>query len=254
MSLPQHPLSAAFPAMSAQDLSDLTDDIAQHGLRQPVVTYQGAVLDGWHRYSACLHAEVKPTLTEYAGDDPAAFVLSLNLHRRNLTASQRAAAVVACAEWKPAGTNQFSGGSAPGAEALAERAGVSVRTIHQAKAADDAGLGPAVRDGTVSAKRASEVAKLPKAKRAAALKAKPPPAEPEPEEDSPSERMADIADDYEAALRIIEADDKVAEAWQCVKDLRAKYDELERLYTAQRQQLSDMTREAKRWQRKAESK
>ena len=71
-SLRQHPLSAAFPAMSAQELSDLSDDIALHGLRVPVVTLGGQVLDGWHRYTACQLAGVAPIAVEYDGDDPAA--------------------------------------------------------------------------------------------------------------------------------------------------------------------------------------
>jgi hypothetical protein len=250
VSLPQHPLSAAFPSMSPQELSDLTDDIAQHGLRTPVVTYQGAVLDGWHRYTACLHASVDPRLTEFNGEDPASFVLSLNMHRRNLTTTQRAAAVVSVSSWKPSG-NQPKGepGSPPLSNAqMAVLADTTERTIQQTKRGVEAGLGKAMRDGKISAKAAAE--------KASAKKPAPPPEPDATHEAAPpdDDRMADIADDYEAALRIIEADDKLAEAWQCVKDLRAKYDELERLYTAQRQQLSDMTREAKRWQRKAESK
>jgi ParB-like chromosome segregation protein Spo0J len=101
--LKRHALSAAFPSLSEAEAKELQADIEAHGLRQPVVTYGGEVLDGWHRYVACMELGITPTSVEYSGDDPVAYVLSLNLSRRHLTASQRAAAVVACAQWQPAG-------------------------------------------------------------------------------------------------------------------------------------------------------
>lgn len=82
-------------------------------------------------------------------------------------------------------------------------------------------------------------------------------AEPTPEQaaelDDTHERMADLAADYESALRIIEADDKLAAAFAEVKTWREKYAQLERLYDAQRAELATMTKEAKRHARKAEA-
>ena len=102
MTYTQHPLSAAFPAMSDEDFQALKDDIEVNGQREPVMLFEGMVLDGWHRYRAC--AELGLSVEKFtfsATDDPVAFVLSHNLHRRHLSASQRAAAVVACSEWQP---------------------------------------------------------------------------------------------------------------------------------------------------------
>lgn len=76
----------------------------------------------------------------------------------------------------------------------------------------------------------------------------------EPAENNDAERLADMASDYEALSRIVEADDKLAESVLIIKELRAKYEQLNRLYDAQRIELSTMTREAKRWRRKAEAK
>ena len=158
----RHPLSAAFPNMPEDDFGALVADIKANGLQQHGWTYEGQILDGWHRYQACEEAGVKFRYEEYRGSDPVAFVKSRNLERRHLTASQKAAAVVAChAAWKPLGANQR--GSAPGAEAhsakaLAKEAGVGTRTIEQAKAAHQAGLGEAVRDGMLSAKNAAALA------------------------------------------------------------------------------------------------
>lgn len=158
--LEQHPLSAAFPSMPEQELQALALDIEKNGQREPGVMYEGKVLDGWHRYLACSSANVKFKTVEFDGDDPVAFVISRNLHRRHLTASQRAAAVVAAHEWKPEGRPVKN--SAPGAElsakALAEKAEVSPRTIEQAKTAHRAGLGEQVKEGKVSAKKAAELA------------------------------------------------------------------------------------------------
>jgi hypothetical protein len=77
--------------MGVEELGELADDIMLNGLHQPIVLYQGQILDGRNRYQACELAGIEPDCTEYEGDDPLGYVLSLNLHRRHLTASQRAA-------------------------------------------------------------------------------------------------------------------------------------------------------------------
>lgn len=171
-SLQQHPLSAAFPAMPAEDFEALAEDIRKHGLREAIVLHEGMVLDGWHRHQACAKAERKTKTVEFDGDDPRAFVLSQNLHRRHLTGSQRAIAVVSCSNWRPTGV---TGGRVEAASTLtnaemAKAAEVSSRTIRAAKQAEKAGLGNAVRDGTVSVDRAAEIAAMPKSQRAKALK------------------------------------------------------------------------------------
>ncbi len=68
----------------------LADDIMENGLHQPIVMYQGQILDGRNRYQACLLSGLEPEFAQYEGDDPLNYVLSLNLHRRHLTTSQRA--------------------------------------------------------------------------------------------------------------------------------------------------------------------
>ena len=88
----QHPLSAIFPAMTAADFAQLRADIAANGLRQPIIIYDGQVLDGWHRYRACSETGTEILAEAFTGDDRAAqdFVLSANLARRHLTTSDRA--------------------------------------------------------------------------------------------------------------------------------------------------------------------
>ncbi len=89
-----HPLALLIPAMSAEELARLTEDIAAHGLVEPIVLHEGQILDGRHRYQACQAAGVEPHFTVFDGDDPVAYVLSKNLHRRHLTSAQKAAIAV----------------------------------------------------------------------------------------------------------------------------------------------------------------
>src|SRR5438128_8803674 len=57
-----------------------------------VFLHEGKVLDGWHRYLACLVKHVPPRLRDYAGEcgSPLSFVLAKNIDRRHLTPGQRA--------------------------------------------------------------------------------------------------------------------------------------------------------------------
>lgn len=78
------------------------------------------------------------------------------------------------------------------------------------------------------------------------------------EADSPAREvvddvMADIIADHEMAMRIIEADDKLAEAWGEAKTLAAKYEQLNQLYEGKCDELTEMTRVADRWMRKCQA-
>lgn len=162
MSLKQHPLSAAFPAMSDEDFAVLKEDIKAHGQREPIIVHEGMVLDGWHRYCACTELGLKPLqLTFGEEDDPVAFVLSHNLHRRHLTASQRAAAVVACSDWAPASRPKKVEPSSTFSKNgdMAKAAGVTPRTITDAKLAHKAGLTDMVKEGALTVKEAATVAR-----------------------------------------------------------------------------------------------
>lgn len=160
----QHPLSAAFPSMSSHSIDDLADSIKTIGQQNPIIVHDGMVLDGWHRYQACQIAKVLPIIEEFDGDDPVAFVLGANLHRRHLTESQRAAAVVMCSEWAKSGGQVCTRAALTSAQ-MAETAQVSERTIVNAKRGIEAGLGEAIKDGKISARAAAEVGREPQTKR-----------------------------------------------------------------------------------------
>lgn len=85
-----HPLADIFPLLNDQAFSELVEDIKSNGLREPIWLYDDQILDGRNRWRACVQAGVDPAFRPYTGDDPLAFVLSLNLHRRHLTSEQKA--------------------------------------------------------------------------------------------------------------------------------------------------------------------
>lgn len=90
-SMPIHPAADLFPMLPASELQALADDIKANGQREPVVLWEGSVLDGRNRLAACRLVGVEPlTRTLDACPDPLAFVLSLNLRRRHLSTSQLA--------------------------------------------------------------------------------------------------------------------------------------------------------------------
>lgn len=91
-----HPASALFPLMTAAELQELTEDIRQHGQRTLIAIYDGQILDGRNRYAACQALGIQPKTAQWNGQggSPTAFVLSMNLYRRHLSASQKAAVAV----------------------------------------------------------------------------------------------------------------------------------------------------------------
>ena len=85
-----HPAAEIFPMLPAADLARLADDIKAQGLQHPLVMHKGLLLDGRNRLAACKITDVKPSFTEYEGDSPLGFVISVNIKRRQLNPSQRA--------------------------------------------------------------------------------------------------------------------------------------------------------------------
>jgi hypothetical protein len=92
-----HPLSDLFPMMDDAALQELAADIKENGLEDQIILLDGKILDGRNRYEALLINGTDPSgfikeldHDDFLRGDPLAYVLSKNLHRRHLTASQRA--------------------------------------------------------------------------------------------------------------------------------------------------------------------
>jgi N6-adenosine-specific RNA methylase IME4/ParB-like chromosome segregation protein Spo0J len=91
-----HEVANIFPLLNGQEYEDLKADIAANGLLEPIWLHRdGRIIDGRNRHRACIDTGTPPQFRTWNGRGSlVSFVVSLNLHRRHLTSSQRAAAVV----------------------------------------------------------------------------------------------------------------------------------------------------------------
>ena len=182
--IPFHQLANIFPLIQGAEFDALRDDIAAHGVREPVVLFEGEILDGRNRYRAALAAGVDCPFQNYEGNDPAALVVSLNIHRRHLTESQRAMAAAKLANMpqgyrrdvEPYANLQKVEAPLFPAEAFtsspvltsqsdaARMLNVSPRSVANAKKVQDTAapeLVQAVEQGIASVSAAADVAELP---------------------------------------------------------------------------------------------
>src|SRR5687767_13888780 len=87
-SLRVHPVAALFPDLTAADYAALVDDIRRHGVKLPILVHRGEILDGRHRYRACVELGIPCPVEEWNGRDPWFEVQSRNLLRRHLAKEQ----------------------------------------------------------------------------------------------------------------------------------------------------------------------
>ena len=161
-----HPIADIFPMMSDDELAELAADIKANGLREPICVHDGRIIDGRNRYLACERAGIEPRFKVYPGDDNGIlpFVLSLNLHRRHLNESQRAAVAARVANIQHGGDRRSDQAADLPLVSQAEAARllkVSERTVRSAKKVLDHGtpeLIEAVERGEMSVSRAADLA------------------------------------------------------------------------------------------------
>ena len=237
----QHPLSAAFPAMSAEDFQSLKDSITEIGVQNPVTLFEGMVIDGWHRYTAAAELGMECPVVSMGDVDPRDFVLAQNKARRHVTQAQLAMATTAVYAWKSVGNPALSN-SALSAELgkttkeLAAIAGTGIRSIEQAKVVQSKGapeVVAAVKSGEIGLPKAAAIAKLPKEEQAAAIHQPTPKAEPQdtPEDDGPSAEEIAAHQAAEAADRalvatLLDSDEPLAALASENKQLKAEIAQL----------------------------
>jgi hypothetical protein len=96
-----HPICLLIPSADDDELHDLADDIRAHGLIDPIVLFEGMILDGRNRAAACERAGVEPRYVQFGGgrEDALILVISHNLKRRHLTKQAIADAMVAAEDF-----------------------------------------------------------------------------------------------------------------------------------------------------------
>ena len=176
-----HPFANIFPLLDGEPFEQLVQDIEEQGLREPILLYDGKILDGRNRYFACAQLGVEPRFeVSSASCDEEAFreSISRNLHRRHLTASQRAmigaeilpmfeelAKKRQLATLKQHSTDKanWPERSRQAREDAAEAVGASARNVQRAKKVKSWGveqLVEAVQAGSMSVSTAADVARL----------------------------------------------------------------------------------------------
>ena len=133
LKLTPHPLSDVFPMSDEDSYRALVKDIKEHGLREPIMIFDGKILDGRNRLKACIEAGIEPETKEFKGDNPEDFVHSANINRRHLSKNWLAIKAAEYMKTPPAG-----GVSKITTKAAAEKYGVPVRSVERAKRIVDA--------------------------------------------------------------------------------------------------------------------
>ncbi|MDQ0040841.1 hypothetical protein [Variovorax boronicumulans] len=291
MNYQQHPLSAAFPAMSDGEYTELLDSITDIGVQNPIALHEGMVLDGWNRYRACEELGYECPERIYDGDDPVRFVRAQNKHRRHLSLGAWALVEVALSAWRPSGRPEKGELSSPfpSNEQMAANVGVTVRTIQHAKVVSASGapeVKAAVEAGSVSVREAATIAKLPIAEQVQALQAPKPPrfqgkpkkvpatkwlaaetkaaeskkdaeradAQVEPLQQEVAalrESLAIAQDDIVSMAKILDAGDQLAAALAEAKTSRDLARGLQQRINSMMTEIADLKRSVKYWEKKA---
>lgn len=121
-------LCLAFPEMSPEEFSELVTGMKTNGFDKsdPIITFNGEIVDGRNRYNGAQAAGVKPVYQKFKGKekDLLDFVERKNLFRRNLNISQRAMIAAALTEIRNMPVT---------VEQAAKKTGVSVDSVNVAK-------------------------------------------------------------------------------------------------------------------------
>ena len=135
-------LSTVFPSFQGdQEFLDLVESIKTEGLLEPIVIWQGKIVDGRHRHLACKEARVKPEYSylpdDWSLDRVKDRVVALNVLRRHLTTGQRALVAAALANMTLGGdrkSNQSANShSDTSLQKAANQMSVGRRTVATAK-------------------------------------------------------------------------------------------------------------------------
>lgn len=105
-SWPLDPCAEAFPPMQVEEFEALKASIARNGLREPLLVWQGRVMDGRHRLKACQALNLVPTVQMLDGsyEEAKSMAFAANINRRHLRIGQRALLAAQLATRQPGQT------------------------------------------------------------------------------------------------------------------------------------------------------
>ncbi len=171
--LPIHPVACCWPEdMTGPDWEDFCQDIKEYGLKVAIETWQGQVIDGRRRQTACFLMGVLPVYHEWDGKGSmTSHVASLNFHRRDLDPETKdlvAARLIPffeaeCLGRMQAGTLASAAARGKAAEQAAKATGSSRAGAERARKVLKKGgkqLVQALENGKVSTSKAARLADL----------------------------------------------------------------------------------------------
>lgn len=162
-----HPIANCFPLIEGREFDELVEDVRANGVHEPVILYEGMILDGRNRYRATQIAGVDCPMVPYEGNDAVGFVVSLNLRRRHLSEGQRAwvaAQIAQLGKGRPEEDKSANLRNMPTQSEAASMLNVSERSIQNAAVVRDKAvpeLQQKVASGEVAPSTAADVARLP---------------------------------------------------------------------------------------------
>lgn len=100
-----HPIAQVFPPMSDDEYRALKQDILERGPQEPILLYEGKILDGKARRRACKELDIEPQFVNWEGDQDTLTVWlqvkGKNLIRQHLSAESRVAVLLLSAQTFP---------------------------------------------------------------------------------------------------------------------------------------------------------
>jgi hypothetical protein len=146
MNMKTHEAAALFPLLEGDEFDALVKDIKKNGQQQPIYRYEGKIIDGRNRLRAIAKLKLDPWIEDVDPEevgDPIRFVMSMNYHRRHLSALDKGRALKAYLEsrgGKKAGRGRpkKSESRTLSVNGIAKELGIPKQTAHdQIQAAED---------------------------------------------------------------------------------------------------------------------
>lgn len=161
-----HPVADMFPMLTSAELAELAESIAANGLLEPIVVFEGKLVDGRNRLAACEVAGVEPDVVDYPGEPEGlvSWIMAKNLDRRHLTPSQRAMLGARLATLAKGHRPRGERSQTPTQRQAAELVGVGERSIRRARQVLESGdeeLVAQVDQGQVAVSAAAQRVKPP---------------------------------------------------------------------------------------------